>query len=177
MADLEKNILVVIPVNEDHKKFLEEKAASGNKNCCVRYVNGSDVTVEDVKEANVIIGNVDPALVKEAKNLELFQLNSAGADQYIKPGILPEQAVLANATGAYGLAVSEHMLALTFDLIRRFNQYHANQAKHIWQSMGKYHLCGRFDDPGARTRRYRRGLREKVPCTRRSCDRCPPHEP
>ena len=25
MADLEKNILVVIPVNEDHKKFLEEK--------------------------------------------------------------------------------------------------------------------------------------------------------
>ena len=78
MADLEKNILVVIPVNEDHKKFLEEKAASGNKNCCVRYVNGSDVTAEDVKEANVIIGNVDPALVKEAKNLELFQLNSAG---------------------------------------------------------------------------------------------------
>ena len=62
MADLEKNILVVIPVNEDHKKFLEEKAASGNKNCCVRYVNGSDVTVEDVKEANVIIGNVDPAV-------------------------------------------------------------------------------------------------------------------
>lgn len=62
-------------------------------------MNGSDVTVEDVKEANVIIGNVDPALVKEAKNLELFQLNSAGADQYIKPGILPEQAVLANATG------------------------------------------------------------------------------
>ena len=44
--------------------------------------------------------------------------------------------MLANATGAYGLAVSEHMLALTFDLIRRFNQYHANQAKHIWQSMG-----------------------------------------
>ena len=32
MADLEKNILVVIPVNEDHKKFLEEKAASGDKN-------------------------------------------------------------------------------------------------------------------------------------------------
>lgn len=38
MADLEKNILVVIPVNEDHKKFLEEKAASGDKNCCIRYV-------------------------------------------------------------------------------------------------------------------------------------------
>ena len=78
--------------NEDHKKFLEEKAASGNKNCCVRYVNGSDVTVEDVKEANVIIGNVDPALVKEAKNLELFQLNSAGAVSYTHLGSWKQSA-------------------------------------------------------------------------------------
>ena len=47
MADLEKNILVVIPVNEDHKKFLEEKAASGDKNCCIRYVNGEKVTSDE----------------------------------------------------------------------------------------------------------------------------------
>lgn len=46
MADLEKNILVVIPVNEAHKKFLEEKAASGDKNCCIRYVSGEEVTKE-----------------------------------------------------------------------------------------------------------------------------------
>ena len=49
---------------------------------------------------------------------------------------MPEGAVLANATGAYGLAVSEHMLGLTFDLIRRLNQYHANQAEHVWKAMG-----------------------------------------
>ena len=106
MADLEKNILVVIPVNEDHKKFLEEKAASGDKNCCIRYVNGEEVTKEDVEQANVIVGNVDPSLISGAKNLELLQLNSAGADLYIKAGVMPEGAVLANATGAYGLAVS-----------------------------------------------------------------------
>ena len=136
MADLEKNILVVIPVNEDHKKFLEEKAASGDKNCCIRYVNGEEVTKEDVEQANVIVGNVDPSLISGAKNLELLQLNSAGADLYIKAGVMPEGAVLANATGAYGLAVSEHMLGLTFDLIRRLNQYHANQAEHVWKAMG-----------------------------------------
>ena len=136
MADLEKNILVVIPVNEDHKKFLEEKAASGDKNCCIRYVNGGEVTKEDVEQADVIVGNVDPSLISGAKNLELLQLNSAGADLYIKAGVMPEGAVLANATGAYGLAVSEHMLGLTFDLIRRLNQYHANQAEHVWKAMG-----------------------------------------
>ena len=136
MADLEKNILVVIPVNEAHKKFLEEKAASGDKNCCIRYVSGEEVTKEDAERANVIIGNVDPSLLSGTKNLELLQLNSAGADLYIKAGVMPEGAVLANATGAYGLAVSEHMLGLTFDLIRRLNQYHANQAEHVWKAMG-----------------------------------------
>ncbi len=91
MADLEKNILVVIPVNEDHKKFLEEKAASGDKNCCIRYVNGEEVTKEDVEQADVIVGNVDPSLISGAKNLELLQLNSAGADLYIKAGVMPEE--------------------------------------------------------------------------------------
>lgn len=136
MADLTKNVLVTIPVSEDHKKFLEAKAADGNYNCCFRYVPTKQVKKEDVEQANVIVGNVSPALITEAKSLELLQLNSAGADQYTKPGILPENAVLTNATGAYGLAVSEHMLALTFDLIRRLNQYHRNQAAHEWKSMG-----------------------------------------
>ena len=34
------------------------------------------------------------------------------------------------------LVDSEHMLGLTFDLIRRLNQYHANQAEHVWKAMG-----------------------------------------
>ena len=43
----------------------------------------------------VIIGNVRPELLHYASGLELFQLNSAGADSYTGPGILPEGAVLA----------------------------------------------------------------------------------
>lgn len=136
MADLEKNILVVLPVNETQKRFLEEKAASGDKNCRFCYVPKEELTREDVEQAHVIVGNVPASFTPSAKHLELFQLNSAGADDYIRPGVLPAQTVLANATGAYGLAVSEHMLAMTFDLIRRFNEYHANQAEHVWKSMG-----------------------------------------
>lgn len=137
LAYLTKNILVTIPVTEEHKKYLEKKAADGQYNCCFEYVESSRLTDEMLKKANVIIGNVPADRLPAAKNLEWFQLNSAGADAYIKPGILPEQTVLTNATGAYGLAVSEHMLALVFDLIRRFHQYHANQEKHQWKAMGK----------------------------------------
>ena len=137
MDNLTKEILVTIPVSEEHKKYLEAKAASGKYNCTFRYVLSKEATKEDVSRANVIVGNVPPALVTGSEKLEWLQLNSAGADQYTKPGVLPENAILTNATGAYGLAVSEHMLAQVFDLIRRFNQYHKNQMEHKWQFMGK----------------------------------------
>ena len=137
MDNLTKEILVTLPVSEEHKKYLEAKAASGKYSCTFRYVLSREATKEDVNSANVIVGNVPPALVSGSENLEWLQLNSAGADQYTKPGVLPENAILTNATGAYGLAVSEHMLAQVFDLIRRFNQYHKNQAEHKWQFMGK----------------------------------------
>lgn len=136
MANMTKEILVTIPVTEEHKKFLESKASAGKYHCCFRYVDGGSVTKEDVERANVIIGNVSPQLTPGAEHLELLQLNSAGADQYTKAGVLPEGTILTNATGAYGLAVSEHMLALVFDLIRRFNQYHRNQLEYLWKSMG-----------------------------------------
>ena len=77
-------------------------------------MNGSDVTAEDVKEANVIIGNVDPALVKEAKNLELFQLNFAGADQYIKPWDPSGTGGARKCDGCLrACRIGKHMLALT----------------------------------------------------------------
>lgn len=136
MEGLTKEILVTIPVTETHKRYLEEQASSGEYHCSIRYKAGKEVEAEDVKRANVIIGNVRPELLHYASGLELFQLNSAGADSYTGPGILPEGAVLANAKGAYGLAVSEHMLALTFSLIRRLPEYGKRQASHQWSPAG-----------------------------------------
>ena len=91
----DKNILVVMPVKDEHKKTLEQHS-QGNKFIYSSYDN---VTQEMVQEANVIIGNVDPFYLQEAKNLEWLQLNSAGADPYVKKGVLPEDVILTNATG------------------------------------------------------------------------------
>ena len=90
----DKNILVVMPVKDEHKKTLEQHS-QGNKFIYSSYDN---VTQEMVQEANVIIGNVDPFYLQEAKNLEWLQLNSAGADPYVKKGVLPEDVILTNAT-------------------------------------------------------------------------------
>ncbi len=132
---------------------------------------------EDVKEANVIIGNVDPALVKEREKSGTVPVKLCRGRPVHQTGDPSGTGGARKCDGCLRACVSEHMLALTFDLIRRFNQYHANQAKHIWQSMGNITsvegstilVLGLGDIGGDYAR--------KVPCTRRSCDRCPPHEP
>ena len=63
----DKNILVVMPVKDEHKKTLEQHS-QGNKFIYSSYDN---VTQEMVQEANVIIGNVDPFYLQEAKNLRI----------------------------------------------------------------------------------------------------------
>lgn len=90
-----------------------------------------------VKEADIIIGNIDPDLLEYAEHLEWLQLNSAGADAYVKRGVLPENVMLTNATGAYGPGVAEHMLAVLFSLQKKLHLYRDNQNQCEWYDEGE----------------------------------------
>ena len=127
-----KKILVLIPAEEPHKKKLEA-AAPG---CEFIYSSTQDATPEMVQEANVIIGLPKAADIQASGNLELLQLSSAGADSYIKPGVLGEKTILTNATGAYGKAVAEHAFALTMMLIKKLYLYRDEQKKRSWTDHG-----------------------------------------
>ena len=65
-----------------------------------------------------------------------MQLNSAGSGAYVQPGILPDGALLTNATGAYGLALSEHMLAQLLAMMKKLFTYYDNQKQNLWQDAG-----------------------------------------
>lgn len=128
-----KKIMVTIPVEDRHKEYLEKIGAG----CEFYYVSPSNLTEEEVREAEIIIGNVSPRLLKNGKNLKWLQLNSAGSDNYCKPGVLNSGTVLTNATGAYGLAISEYLVGMTFMLQKKFYQYYENQLEHQWKDQGK----------------------------------------
>ena len=131
---MSKKILVAVDVNAEHLALF--KQISQDK-CEFVVKSLSDVNIDDVVSVDGIIGNVDPEIVKHAENLEFLQLNSAGCDQYLKPGILKDKTALCTAVGSYGLTVSEHMLALTFDLVRHFALYRDKQLAHDWSDCGK----------------------------------------
>ena len=134
---MSKKVLVTLPLTEEQKAWLEAQP-DPEAGCEFIYKPDAEVTADDVKDLDAVIGCIKPAYLKEAEHLKLVQLHSAGYETYAAPGVLRDDCVLCNASGAYGLAVSEHMLAMTFDLLRHFGGYHKHQEQHLWKETGLY---------------------------------------
>lgn len=126
-------ILVLLPVNERQKKSIEAAAPNSE------YIYESIKTVDKktVQEAEIIIGNPPADMLIGSPNLKWLQLNSAGSDAYIKEGVLKKEAALTNASGAYGLAISEHMIGVLLQIFKKLHLYRNNQKLHLWKDEGE----------------------------------------
>ncbi len=127
------DILVLLPFSDDERATIEAAAPDGSR---ITYTTKADVTDEQVARAEVIVGNLAPARLAAAGHLRLLQLNSAGFDQYMAPGTLPAGAHLACAVGAYGQAVSEHLLTMVLMLMKHLDAYRDDFCEHAWRDHG-----------------------------------------
>lgn len=125
------NVLVVMEFRDKHKQLMQESFPD------VKFVFDRQPKEADIKAADAIIGNIKPYLLQQAENLKWLQLNSAGTDGYCREGIMPKDAVLTNATGAYGLALSEYMLAVLMAMQKKLYRYHDNQKSKQWHDEGE----------------------------------------
>lgn len=126
------DVLVTLNIDDNYRAKIQ--AASPNSR--FTYCRWRDLTPEIVRAADVILGNVPSAMLQASPRLRLLQLNTAGADGYLDPGVLHPDTALANATGAFGLAIGEHMLAMLLTLIKRLHQYRDNQNQCLWKDRG-----------------------------------------
>lgn len=126
-------ILSVLKLTDEQKKKLSDTAKKYNFEI---IFSDKDVSAEVVKSVDIIIGNANPDLVKQNKNLKWLQTNSAGTDQYVVPDVLPDGCMLTNATGAYSPSVGEHMLAVTLMLMKNLHLYRDNQTNSLWKDEG-----------------------------------------
>lgn len=123
-------ILTVLPLNERQKEKLEQNFRHQEFIYCLP----EQLTEDILMDVEVILGNVPPALLRSARSLKWLQLNNAGTEGYCDA--VPEDMVLTNATGAYGLAISEHMVGMLFELQKKLNLYSRNQRDHVWKNEG-----------------------------------------
>lgn len=124
------NILVTVPANERHRELIESACPGGR----FSYIPAKELTKDDLRDKEVILGNIPKELVKECAKLRLLHLNMAGADGY--PELMPEGAYLANSSGAYGLAISEHMLGMLLAIKKKLYLYYENQLSSLWRDEG-----------------------------------------
>lgn len=128
-----KKIYTFIPLKEEHKKLLE----SSSSNCKFIHLGLIKPTLDQVKDANVIIGNIPVEILKNIPDLEFVQLNSAGINGYSDNPDFPKNVSLANAADAYGVAISECILAGILTLMKHIPSYIQNQSNHKWKDEGK----------------------------------------
>lgn len=130
MQNKDLNILVTLPAEARHRRRIEAACPGGN----FRYVRQEALTPEDVADADVILGNIPVALISACRNLKLLQLGMAGTDGY--PERMPAGAWLTNSSGAFGLAISEHMIGMVLAICKRLYAYHDNQNRCLWHDEG-----------------------------------------
>ena len=126
-------ILVTLPLSEEQKALLQS-AAPGHSLC---FVPAGQLSEAQLQNARVILGNLaQPQQLRWCGRLQWLQLQNAGTDGYCAPGLLPAGAVLTNATGCYGPAIAEHMLAAVLALYKRLPAYGKAQGQRAWQDFG-----------------------------------------
>lgn len=127
-----KKVLILMELNAAQREKLEAAGAGA----VLRFSLPDRVSEDEVQQADIIIGQPKAEMIRASERLELLQLESAGADAYIVPGVLNEKTVLTNATGAYSQAVAEHAFALTLMLQKKLHLYRDRQRAARWQDLG-----------------------------------------
>ena len=90
-----------------------------------------------LENAEIIIGNPSLDTLSKCKKLKWLQLSSSGADSYANcQHIDKTKTVITNATGAYGHAIAEYMVACVMSMTKKLHLYRDNQNNCLWQDMG-----------------------------------------
>ena len=129
------NVLVLFEADADFRRELENMLGG----CAFHYTkldDTSSIGPETAADTTIIFGNPGAVFLKQCKRLKWLQLQSSGANGFTN-GEAGEGVLLTSATGGYGHAVSEHMVGLTFELMKKLHLYRDEQAAIRWQERGK----------------------------------------
>lgn len=128
-----KKALVLMPADEKIRKNMHDAAPDFS---LIFADLKNDAVPELASECEVVIGQAPVKYLQKSEKLRFVQLCIAGTEPYSEPGILPENVYLTNATGAFGLAVSEHMLASLLCLYKKLHLYRDNMRNRSWIDRG-----------------------------------------
>ena len=88
---------------------------------------------EEIGRYEVIFGHPSPEVLRKAENLRWLCSDFAGVEKYLPEEVWPHpDCLLSNASGAYGPAISEHIIMVLLMLLRRMPEYQAALSRREW---------------------------------------------
>lgn len=128
-----KHVLVSMPLKPEHRgQFLRAMPDAD-----VRFARAAELTDAELAGFDALVGNPKPELLAKMTGLKFVQLISSGVPaEYLglrerSPGV-----VLCSSSGAFGLAISEHMLGMLLALVKRLHEYRDDQHAALWKDRG-----------------------------------------
>ncbi len=118
--------LFLTPITEEMK----QNFMSLNIECI--FKDKTTIVKEDFIGIDIILGNPKKDMI-DTTSTKWIQLDSAGANTYCD---IPDNILLTNASGAYDIAISEHLLACTLAVTKKLFDYEKVAAKHEWTNLG-----------------------------------------
>lgn len=120
-------ILIQDRFNDTERKFLEEGLIGHH----LKFVQ--KISQKDVDEAQIILGNPSSDLDIKKEHIKMIQLRSAGSDTFVNR--IHPNTLLCNASGCYGVPLSEHVLALLLALSKNIPVYIHHMDQHLWKNL------------------------------------------
>ena len=118
--------------------YKEELVALCKDRCNLHFLNKAAEVEPLIGDLEVILGGVpaNPALFGRAKKLKWLQSSSAGVEDYVDLVKARGGVVLTNASGAYGLGISEYLIAYLLVILKKLQNYVRAQDDKDWRGYG-----------------------------------------
>lgn len=128
-----KNVLVSMPRPKEYAARFEEALPGA----VFTYERFENLTEAQLAAFDAVVGNPDGETLKKLTGIRLLQLISSGvAENYVRFGENKQDFTLFSASGAYGQAISEHMVAALLMLMKRLHEYRDDMREAPWVSRG-----------------------------------------
>ena len=107
-------------LKESHRTILRDIAEKNHRR--IEFYDTPEEARTHLQETEILFAK-DTGLIKDAPRLKWNCTPNAGADEYCRPGVLPDHVLLTNSSGAYGVTISEHIIMVILELLRCRKEY------------------------------------------------------
>ena len=125
-----RKIAVVFPeLDGAQRRRLASAALS--RGFAAEFYDGPEGLEAGLGDAEIVLA-FGAKYAKMAPRVRWFCSTSAGVETYFAPGVLAPGALLSNSSGAYGVTISEHIIMVSLELLRRQPEYEKIVAARGW---------------------------------------------